>query len=626
MTVKLVRVAGYVRVSTADQARGFGQDMQEDALRRYVASRGPEGWLLPEDGLFVEQASGADPARPVLGALMKRVQAGDFDVVLVWRLDRISRSLGDMIKIQWQLNKSGAALVSIKESLDFTTPSGRLVFHMFGALAEFERATIQMRTLEGKRASALSGNFVGATPPYGYRKVPNPSGRGSKLHIEERDARWVRQIFTWYTKDGKTFSQIAAELNALGIPKSAHVPSNKKSPRWYDRGIRHILTRKIYTGQCVTNRTTRRADGTIETRSPDEWIINQVPPIIAKAVFRQAQDRLQNGPHARGGGRQTYMLARKLIDPTTGRPFTGYRSAKGTLNYRRPKFTDTNGTVHSGFSIAAGQVDRFVWNALRQALDNPEAFLVAQAARNNDPDREADLRTELKGLRETLREAVKRRKRIEDDYYNGYIDESKRNELLARFGKAEDATRKMALDVEARLDRSRRHIATNALRTVASRFRDLLDNTTYKERAKLCSRFVDHVELGQTDTERYTHCYLRFDEVRTPTDQAESRTPESPKLAHGSRFPRFSDSFGDDSLSAYQINDQIRGANTADVNISSRSPYLFKTSAILARRNPRTRAWEPVFGPTEVGLKGGPRLADQIRRATTRVFRSPRAR
>lgn len=138
---------GYARVSTEVQ----DLEMQRQALGKIGCKR-----------VFEETASGAQRDRPELSAALNFMREGD--TLVVWRLDRLARSLKQLIETVELLDKRGAHLRSVTESIDTATPGGKLVFHIFGALAEFERGLIRERTLAGLAAARANGR-VGGRPP-----------------------------------------------------------------------------------------------------------------------------------------------------------------------------------------------------------------------------------------------------------------------------------------------------------------------------------------------------------------------------------------------------------------------------------------------------------------------------
>jgi len=137
---------GYARISTDDQKI----DLQIDALKNYGCKK-----------IYKEVATGARTQRPELSALLKSLRPGD--KIIIWRLDRLSRSLRDLIRIANELQSINVELISLTESIDTTTPTGRMLFHFFGLLAEFERDLLKERTSAG-RASARARGFSGGRP------------------------------------------------------------------------------------------------------------------------------------------------------------------------------------------------------------------------------------------------------------------------------------------------------------------------------------------------------------------------------------------------------------------------------------------------------------------------------
>jgi DNA invertase Pin-like site-specific DNA recombinase len=140
----VVDLIGYARVSTADQS----PDLQEDALLEAGCVR-----------VFVDRASGAADHRPELERALDHLRPGD--VLVIWRLDRLARSLKNLIEIVHLLEQKQVGLRSLTESIDTTTPSGKLIFHVFGALAEFERSLIVERTRAGLAAARARGRRGG---------------------------------------------------------------------------------------------------------------------------------------------------------------------------------------------------------------------------------------------------------------------------------------------------------------------------------------------------------------------------------------------------------------------------------------------------------------------------------
>ena len=140
----MTTILGYARVSTSQQ----DEALQHDALEAAGVDR-----------IYVDHASGGTQSRPALDEMLGQLRPGD--VVVIWRLDRLGRSLRHLIDLVAELEQRGVGLRSLTESIDTSTPGGRLIFHVFGALAEFERDLIRERTMAGLAAARARGRAGG---------------------------------------------------------------------------------------------------------------------------------------------------------------------------------------------------------------------------------------------------------------------------------------------------------------------------------------------------------------------------------------------------------------------------------------------------------------------------------
>src|SRR5712691_8334361 len=152
--VTIARVALYARVSTLN---GQDPEMQLRELREYVVRR---NWSVSAE--YIDQGvSGSKESRPALNRLMADAHQGRFDAVLVWKIDRFGRSLKHLVVSLAELGGLGVAFISFRDNLDLSTPSGRLMFQIIGAMAEFERALIQERVRAGLRNAQAKGKTLG---------------------------------------------------------------------------------------------------------------------------------------------------------------------------------------------------------------------------------------------------------------------------------------------------------------------------------------------------------------------------------------------------------------------------------------------------------------------------------
>lgn len=149
-----MRVALYGRISTTNHGQDVNMQLRE--LREYAGRRGFE-----VVGEYSDMASGAKDSRPELNRLMADAGRRRFDAVLIWKLDRFGRSLKHLINALAEFEALGIAFISLKDNLDLTTPAGRLMFQIIGAMAEFERSLIQERVRAGLRNAKAKGRQLG---------------------------------------------------------------------------------------------------------------------------------------------------------------------------------------------------------------------------------------------------------------------------------------------------------------------------------------------------------------------------------------------------------------------------------------------------------------------------------
>ena len=227
----LVRCAIYTRVSTEEQAKeGYSLAAQDERLRSHAKS---QGWAVYK--LYIDDGySAASRNRPALKKLLFDASMGRFEVVLVYKIDRLSRSLKDLIDIVAELNQFDIGFKSCTELIDTTRPEGRLMFHQFGSFAQYERELIGQRTRFGMM-KRLRGGLWNGIPPYGYRIVEG------KLVVEPAEAERVRGIFEWYLRKNMGVVAISRELNRLGV-------APRKGDLWKGTRVHKMIGNPLYAG------------------------------------------------------------------------------------------------------------------------------------------------------------------------------------------------------------------------------------------------------------------------------------------------------------------------------------------------------------------------------------------
>ena len=240
-------IAIYCRVSTEEQSEnGYSIDEQERLLEEWCKKMGYVIYKCYSD----RGISGKNiKDRPALKELLSDAKAGKFDMVISWKINRVSRKLEDVLKIVNILEKNNITFKSYSEPFETDTPAGRMQFQMMALIGEFERGTIAQNVKMGMIAKAKSGNWCGGRV-LGYDLVPNNSPEEekkgkNKLEINEKEAEIVRFIFNEYSK-GKGYKAITNQINKLGY-------KTKKGNNFSVGSIRDILTNPVYIGEIRYN-------------------------------------------------------------------------------------------------------------------------------------------------------------------------------------------------------------------------------------------------------------------------------------------------------------------------------------------------------------------------------------
>ena len=228
----------YVRVSTEDQAReGVSLDAQrESCLAMAKALSLPVAETIEDPG-----RSAKDLDRPGVQRALGEVEAGRAAGLIVYKLDRLTRSRRDLEDLLDRFAKAGAGLISVSEKLDTSSPMGRFFVAMLGAIAQWERETIAERVQMGMNHRRAQGGFLGGPPPAGLRVIPADGG-GKRLVVDETWGPVVQSVWPQIA-GGASLAQVAATLNA------AHLPGSK---RWSPTTVRKIALNDRYVGLLVT--------------------------------------------------------------------------------------------------------------------------------------------------------------------------------------------------------------------------------------------------------------------------------------------------------------------------------------------------------------------------------------
>src|SRR5574337_727011 len=218
-----MRCAVYTRKSTDE---GLDQeynsiDAQRDAGHAYIASQRAEGWIPVADDYDDPAFSGGNMERPALRRMMADIEAGKIDVVVIYKIDRLTRSLADFSKMVEVFERYGVSFVSVTQQFNTTTSMGRLMLNILLSFAQFEREVTGERIRDKIAASKRKGMWMGGMPPLGYDVVER------KLVVNVSEANLVRGIFRRYAEHGSA-AQLVRELAIEGHTTKSWVTQGRQ--------------------------------------------------------------------------------------------------------------------------------------------------------------------------------------------------------------------------------------------------------------------------------------------------------------------------------------------------------------------------------------------------------------
>ena len=375
--LRKIRCAVYTRVSTDERLdMAFNSlDAQREAAVSYIESQKHEGWLLVLDRYDDGGFSGGSLERPGLQRLLRDVEAGRVDVIVVYKVDRLSRSLGDFARIVELFERHTVSFVSVTQAFNTTTSMGRLTLNILLSFAQFEREVIGERIRDKFAASRRKGMWMGGVPPLGY------DVRDRKLVVNQSETELVRLIFARFLQLGSA-TELARELRRAGhTTKSWITQDGKPRPgKPIDKGaIYKILANRSYLGEAVHKGVSHPGEheAIIER---DTW--DKVHGILAGNARR----------HGNVTRAQTPALLRGLIFAAGGHAMTPSHTRKGGRLYRYYVATDAIRNGHEDCtvrSVPAAEIEEAVVVQVRHLLQTPE--IVARtwaAAKDEMPERD----------------------------------------------------------------------------------------------------------------------------------------------------------------------------------------------------------------------------------------------
>ncbi len=364
MNRAILRCAIYTRKSSEEGLeQGFNSlDAQREACEAFIKSQQHEGWkLIPafyDDGGY----SGGNMERPALKQLLQDIDQKKINVVVVYKVDRLTRSLADFAKIVEQFDAKGVSFVSVTQQFNTTSSMGRLTLNVLLSFAQFEREVTGERIRDKIAASKAKGMWMGGTPHMGY------IAHERTLKINEEQASLVCHIYERYLALG-TVRLLKKELDLQGISTPKRLTSTERQfgGRAFSRGhLYKILTNPVYIGKIVHR---------------DQIYEGQHPAIIEIAIWDQVQAQLLSNRQSETKRRSTPSdsLLLGLVVDESGHRLIPSHSQKRSKRYRyyvsEPLITEDRQSAPEAIRIPAPELEALVISQIKNWLANESTLL-----------------------------------------------------------------------------------------------------------------------------------------------------------------------------------------------------------------------------------------------------------
>lgn len=541
-TEKKQRAALYLRVSTDEQAKEghYGLEVQEERGRSFCES---QEYTLSEEHVFSDSISGGLPVekRPSLTKLFEAVKRKEFDVIVVYKTDRLARNLRILVTAIHDLEKMGVAFRSVTEPFDTTTSFGRANLNLFGTFAEFEKEMIRERTMNGKLKAAKSGKWVTGIPPYGY-KVDEKTRR---LVLVPEEAKVVERIFHWLVYEKLSLNEIERRMNQMKFPTPYSTKITKRETQnfWFKRTISRMLTNEVYTGTFYYRKYKRpynNLTSVIESsrqRPKEDWVPMSCDPVITTEMFEGAKEQLlHNREFARRNLKRDYLYS-KLIwcskcdfkmfggfqPPRKQWEFSGGQYYRGI--YRKEDSTGTSKRCEWCPVYSEPRLEP-IWECLKEILKNPKNMLAPlerYVYKETDPTL---TKTRLEEIAEILNTIERKQLRASDLYVNEQIPKPQYDQYLNEYKRdiqklKDEATllRQSLLTKKEKTDREQ------IVKQAYEKIKDKLDTISREEKAKIISFFIERITLHAK--EDYAEVVFKFPEyTQAPKTRTVSTIPK----------------------------------------------------------------------------------------------------
>jgi site-specific DNA recombinase len=446
LTQSPIRAAIYTRKSTEEglEQEYNSLDAQREAAESYISSQRHEGWIALQDRYDDGGFTGGNLDRPALKRLLQDIEAGKIDIIVCYKVDRLSRSLLDFSKLIEILDRHNVSFVSVTQNFQTTTSMGRLTLNILLSFAQFERELIGERVRDKIAGAKRKGKYTGGPPLLGY----DVDSDNHKLILNPNEAKTVRHIFKRYTQVSSGLT-IARELNELGTTRKSWTTKKgifHPGKPWNTKQIYEILNNRTYLG---------------ETKHKDKTYPGEHEAIIPQTLWDSVHALIEHNPSGRRRRDVIPALLRGIIH-------CGHCGCSLTVSYtirkgKMYRYYVCSTASKMGYdtcpvrTVSAGEIEQAVVGQLRVVFNSPEmvaqTYMQAKAFEVEEIERLQREKTEQELALLRLRE------RISDLAVSGRSDDYTRSEIRTLGNDVEEVQiRLITIGAELHVMESRRII------------------------------------------------------------------------------------------------------------------------------------------------------------------------
>lgn len=488
------RAGLYLRVSLQEQARhGFSIEGQLAELKQYCKDN-----QLDIQKIYVDagKSGGKIAGRPELGRMLADSDQGKLDLVVIWRISRLSRNLVDLLAIVDRLKMNKVALYSLNEHLDTNTSLGQFALQMLGSAAELERATIAENVRSAMNQRSRDGFWNAGNTVLGYRWVRDLEMNSGYIEVVPEEVELVNRIYTWYSSGEMGLKAICNQLNQAGYLSKMKTPFSVHT-------VRSILNNPNYIGKIRFNKTESiRSRGSI----PIGWSEGKHPAIITLELWNRVQSLLKKRfSEPLRLIERSFPLSGLLKCPSCGKSMIPWHTSRSRKNgacktyfyYLCSAYNSCPAACRPNL-ISADKIEQWFFEQLQLLLANPEMLDKLVATMNQKQAEDTNLTgEEIQNTERLFKEASQQKESLFHSFESGQIskEEFALNMSQVKQQLKEAAALKSHISAVEEAATKRAKVLPEQVRTALSQLRHLLHFSSEEQQKRLLHLLVDKITM-----------------------------------------------------------------------------------------------------------------------------------